>query len=48
MAHCGSEEAALALAQIDEADAEDDLDTARIATCVAEQDLELCDQEHGP
>lgn len=46
MAHCGAEEAAQALAQIDVDDTADALDTAEIVLDLANADLMACEAEH--
>ena len=47
MAHCGVEEAANALAQIELTDATDALEVAESVATAAEIDLEDCEAEHG-
>lgn len=47
MAHCGSEAAAVALAEIDVAAARDEVDIAETVLGLAETDLSECEEEHG-
>lgn len=47
MPHCGVEETAVALAQIDEAEAIDELETVEAVLDVAEADLAECNEGHA-
>lgn len=47
MAHCATEEAAVALAEIDLTEATEEQEVAESVLVAAEADLEECEDEHG-